>query len=186
MHDDALGAALLALARGTIEAQFGREFVGPRHDALEREGATFVTLKHEGALRGCIGTLEPVRALRDDVAHNALAAAFSDPRFDPLRHAELGGLCVEVSLLGPCEEVVCRDEEHLLAQLRPGVDGLVLRYGRRRGTFLPQVWDAVPEPRRFLRELKHKAGLPGDFWHPDIAIARYEVAKWSEAEEVTR
>ncbi len=177
---DHLGAALVTLARGAIGSEFGRRAPTADHDELDRPGATFVTLKLDDDLRGCIGTLEPIRKLRTDVQENARRAAFSDPRFPPLRVHEFEAIDVEVSLIGPSAAIECEREEHLLAQLRPGVDGVILSYGYRRGTFLPQVWESLPEPRSFLRELKRKAGLPDDFWHPELKVARYTVEKWTE------
>lgn len=177
---DELGAALLRLARGAIGTEFGLPAATVQHEALDRPGATFVTLKLGDDLRGCIGTLESTRPLRRDVEENARRAAFSDPRFPPLSAREFDSVGIEVSLLGPSEPIACKDEEDLLAQLHPGVDGLVLSHGFRRGTFLPQVWEALPEPRRFLHELKRKAGLPDDFWDPQLSIARYTVEKWTE------
>jgi AmmeMemoRadiSam system protein A len=181
--DVSLGRALLVLARGAIAAEFGGEPGAAEHPELERPGATFVTLTETGLLRGCIGTLEPRRTLRADVQQNALNAAFNDPRFPPLGRDELDRIEVEVSLLGPSEPLPCRDEEDLVAKLRPHVDGLVLAFGGRRGTFLPQVWESLPDPREFVRELKRKAGLPADFWRPGIEVSRYAVAKYTSAME---
>ncbi|RMH17860.1 MAG: AmmeMemoRadiSam system protein A [Acidobacteria bacterium] len=141
-------------------------------------GAVFVTLRRGGALRGCIGSLEAYRPLFEDLRANALAAAFHDPRFPSLRADELEDLEIEVSLLSPPEPLRFSSEEEALAQLRPGRDGVVLSYRGHRGTFLPQVWKQLPEPRRFLARLKEKAGLPADFWDPEIALARYAVDTW--------
>lgn len=185
MNDAVLGRALLVLARGAIESRFGHDTPGvPAYPELEMPGATFVTLRSDGHLRGCIGTLLPVRPLRHDVTHNALNAAFSDPRFAPLERTELDTLDVEVSLLASPTPMEFQDEASLLAQLRPDVDGLVLRYAGRRATFLPQVWESLPDPREFLRELKRKAGLPADFWHADLEVLRYTVDKWTEREHL--
>lgn len=180
MNDGGLGRVLLAVARGAIAARFGRSSPRVEHAALAQPGASFVTLRQDDRLRGCIGSLEARRALGIDVAENACSAAFRDPRFAPLAPREFRTTVVEVSLLAPAEALECRDEEHLLAQLRPGIDGLVLSYGHRRGTFLPQVWDVLPDPRRFVRELKQKAGLAADFWHSALRVERYTVTKWSE------
>ena len=177
---DELGAALLILARGAIGAELGRPADRADHPELDRPGATFVTLRMNDDLCGCIGTLEPRRKLRTDVEENARRAAFSDPRFPPLSARDFDVVDVEVSLLGASEPIACEGEEHLLAQLRPGVDGLIISYEFHRGTFLPQVWESLPEPRSFLRELKRKAGLPHDFWHPELEVARYTVEKWTE------
>jgi len=181
MPIDPLGYTLLALARKSIDQRFGIE-VSPTtpHPALSQPGATFVTLTLRGKLRGCIGSLEARRPLATDVAENALAAAFADPRFSPLTKQEWLDTRVEVSLLDASEPMQFDDEAQALAQLRPGIDGLILRHGHRRATFLPQVWESLPEPRQFLAQLKLKAGLAADFWDEDISLARYGVQKWKE------
>ncbi len=176
-----LGIVLLSAARGAIAERLGRECSAPAaHEALDRPGATFVTLTQQGKLRGCIGSLEAHRALGRDVRENALAAAFRDPRFAPLAVEEFEATRVEVSLLTPAVAMSFRDEADFMAQLRPGVDGIVLQYGHHRSTFLPQVWESLPEPQQFMQQLKRKAGLPPNFWHEEVSIARYEVTKWKE------
>lgn len=135
--------------------------------------ATFVTLHRYGELRGCIGILEAVRPLVEDVAYHAYAAAFEDYRFTPLTAAELEGLEIHISVLSPPEPLHFRSEAELLQQLRPGIDGLVLRDRGCRGTFLPSVWQSLREPREFLRHLKVKAGLPSDWWSDTLAVERY-------------
>lgn len=181
--DRDLGVALLRLARRAIAEHLGVPLApAPAHDALAEPGATFVTLLRDGELRGCIGSLEPRRRLAVDVHENALGAAFRDPRFAPLRRQEFGVVVVEVSLLGRSEPMRFGDEPDLLRQLVPGRDGLVLEYRERRATFLPQVWDALPQPREFVAALKRKAGLPHDFWSPALGAWRYTVSKWSETE----
>ncbi len=183
MPDRDLGGALLRIARDAIGAEFGMpvETAGS-HDALERPGATFVTLTQDGELRGCIGSLEARRLLRRDVHENAVAAAFRDPRFPPLTSAKFGAVSIEVSLLSSCERLRAADEEQLLAQLRPGVDGLTIECDRRRATFLPQVWESFAEPRQFVAALKRKAGLGADFWGPQLCASRYTVTRWKESE----
>jgi AmmeMemoRadiSam system protein A len=109
----------------------------------------------------------------EDVAHNAFAAAFRDPRFPALSAAELQELEIGISVLGPTESVSFGTEEELLGKLRPGIDGLVLQDGRHRGTFLPAVWESLPEPAEFLYHLRQKAGLPGDYWSETLQIERY-------------
>ena len=141
--------------------------------ALSSRGATFVTLKHNGELRGCIGSLEPLSSLVEDVARNAYAAAFRDPRFPALTAAELQDLEIGISVLGPTEPVEFGSEAELLGRLRPGIDGLVLRDGHHRGTFLPAVWASLPKPAEFLGYLKQKAGLPCDYWSDTLEIERY-------------
>lgn len=180
MHDTELGNALLALARGAIGERFGRPAAAAVHDALGEPGASFVTLTQGGQLRGCIGSLETHRALGHDVRENALAAAFRDPRFPPLAAGEFEFTRVEVSLLTAPAPMAFADEADFMAQLRPGVDGIVFRYGRHHSTFLPQVWESLPDPHQFMQQLKRKAGLPPNFWHESVGIARYEVMKWKE------
>lgn len=175
------GKILLQLAHAAIAERFG---VAPaavqQADWLAKPGATFITLKEGGRLRGCIGSLEARRPLLDDVRHNALAAAFSDPRFPPLLENELNKIGVEVSVLSEAKPMNFFDERDALAQLRPGVDGIILEWGMHRATFLPQVWEELPHPQRFLSHLKNKAGLSGDFWSDDIKLSRYTVQKFSE------
>ncbi len=185
MSIDALGDALLAVARSAIGAALGLPGgADPSHPGLSRPAATFVTLKMHGELRGCIGTLEPFRPLGLDVRENALAAAFRDPRFLPLTTGEFEATTVEVSLLSESRALDIAGEDDLLAQLHPGHDGLVLQYGHHRATFLPQVWDALADPRDFVVALKRKAGLPADFWSPRMVVSRYGVTKWAEAAAV--
>ncbi len=181
MTADDLGAALLRLARNAIGERLGLPPTPvAQHAAFTQPAATFVTLTREGQLRGCIGSLQAQRPLAADVAENALAAAFRDPRFAPLTAEEWPRVRVEVSLLAAAEPLAFSDEAEALAKLRPHRDGLILTHGNRRATFLPQVWEALPQPRDFLRQLKLKAGLPGDFWDARIALARYAVQKWKE------
>ncbi len=180
MSDTEIGDALLALARGAIAERFGRPGTTAAHEALHEPGATFVTLTQDGNLRGCIGSLEAHRPLAQDVRENALAAAFRDPRFAPLAAEELEFTRVEVSLLTAPVPMVFADEADFMAQLRPGSDGIVFQYGRHRSTFLPQVWESLPDPALFMQQLKRKAGLPPNFWHETVTISRYEVTKWKE------
>ena len=156
-----LGKVLLTVARSAIADKLSLPAQPDiTHAALAQPGATFVTLKRAGDLRGCIGSVRPVRPLGEDVRANALAAAFGDPRFPPLTAFEFAKVEVEVSLLTADEPIDAVDEDDLLARIRPGLDGLILQFGPRRATFLPQVWDALPVPREFLAALKQKAGLP--------------------------
>ena len=181
--DAELGRVLLAIARSAIGEELGLDSLPPPvHGALTSPGATFVTLKQAGELRGCIGSLEPRRPLGVDVRENAIAAAFRDPRFPPLAPREFETTSIEVSLLSPDEPVDVRSEEELIAKLRPGVDGVVVQHGARRATFLPQVWATIADPRAFLGALKRKAGMTEDFWSPQLNVSRYTVTKWAEAE----
>ncbi len=178
------GKVLLSIARSSIAGSFGIN-TGVQEDApfLHRPGAAFVTLKSENRLRGCVGSLQAHRTLIEDVKANARAAAFHDPRFAPLAIDELSFTKIEVSLLSTLAPLAFSNQEHALSQLRPGEDGVVLQFGNHRGTFLPQVWENLPSPASFLGELKHKAGLPRDFWDDGIRLFRYTVSKWAETEE---
>ena len=182
--DDSLGHALITRARNAI-ADALRLPVGPEpgHAALAEPGATFVTLRHGGRLRGCIGTLEACRPLEHDVRLHALAAAFQDTRFEALREEEFAALEIEVSLIGPSEALSAASEAEALQALQPGVDGVILEYRGRRATFLPQVWDALASPADFLGALKRKAGLPEDFWAESLQLRRYRVRKFDEVIE---
>lgn len=170
--------ALLDLARDSIRhgLEHGRplpvDLAGLPPELTVRR-ATFVTLELGGQLRGCIGSLEAVRPLAEDIARNAYAAAFRDPRFAPLGKEEFAGLGLHLSLLTPAEPMSFASEEDLLGQLRPGVDGLILEEGGRRGTFLPAVWEQLPNPRQFLEHLKLKAGLPRGYWSASLKVYRY-------------
>lgn len=135
--------------------------------------ASFVTLHKGDKLRGCIGTITAFQPLVSDVAYHAHAAAFSDHRFSPVCLEEFPELSIHVSVLSVPEPLYFSSEEQLLEQLRPGVDGLILQEGWHRGTFLPSVWESLPEPRLFLQQLKRKAGLPADYWSNTLKISRY-------------
>ena len=179
--DEEKGSTLLTLARSEIGSKLGQERSSlAQADWLDEPGACFVTLTRQGELRGCIGTLEAHRPLGVDVRENAVAAAFRDPRFTPLTLVEFDDIRVEVSLLSPTEVLVVASEEHALASLRPGVDGVVFEYRHYRSTFLPQVWEQLPEPAEFMAYLKRKAGLSTDFWAEDVRLSRYTVSKWKE------
>lgn len=176
-----VGETLLALARNAINVRLGQPMTAVAdHPALHENGATFVTLTQHGNLRGCIGSLEAWRPLSKDVQENALAAAFRDPRFRPLSADELPGTRVEVSLLKPAEPMSFTSEADALAQLRPEIDGVIFAAGNHRATFLPQVWEQLPDPVSFMAHLKKKAGLPADYWGRDIRLERYHVQKWKE------
>jgi AmmeMemoRadiSam system protein A len=178
---DDRGAVLLALVRGALEEALGGEVSPPAEPAwLAEPGASFVTLKLEGELCGCIGSIQAYRPLAEDVRANALGAAFRDPRFQPLQADQLPRLRISVSVLSALEPVEWSDEADLLRRLRPGVDGLVLEHDGHRGTFLPAVWRQLPAPGDFLRQLKRKAGLAPDFWAPDVRVSRYTVESWTE------
>jgi len=183
MTDDILGRQLLAVARHAIASELALETVAPDTDgALLRPGATFVTLMCAGELRGCIGSLRATRAVGVDVRENALAAAFRDPRFSPLGKEEFAALSIEISLLSAPRKASFASEAELCARLVPFVDGVALELGGRHATFLPQVWETIPEPRAFLAALKAKADLPADFWSAHLNVSLYGVTKWKESE----
>jgi AmmeMemoRadiSam system protein A len=178
-----LGIAVLTLARSAIAERLGLSALeAMTHTSLEQHSATFVTLMQAGKLRGCVGSLHRRRTLRDDVRANAVAAAFRDPRFAPLEARELAHTSLEVSLLSPEERIVVASEEELMTRLRPGVDGVIIEFGRHRATLLPQVWEQLQDPRNFLAALKLKAGLPEDFWSSGMLVSRYGVTTWKEQE----
>ena len=149
---------------------------------LGERAASFVTIYLHGQLRGCIGNLQATRPLIEDVAHNAYAAAFKDPRFDPVTWSEFLELQIEISVLSPLQVMQFENEAGLLDQLRPGVDGLVFEVGSYRATFLPKVWDHIPVKQAFLGELKSKAGLASDFWSETVNVHRYTTNTFSSRE----
>lgn len=173
------GEVLIAIARESIE-RVGNVAVHARWTEawLREPGASFVTLKIEGELRGCIGSIEARRTLGEDVARNAHAAAYRDPRFPAVSADEVPRLAVEVSVLSEREPLAAADERDALSLLRPGIDGIYLEYEGLSSTFLPQVWESLPAPEDFLGELKRKAGLPRAFWHPGVRLSRYTVEKF--------
>lgn len=182
MFTDDQGRLLLARARAAIAREFGENPPAlPHPDWLDQPGAVFVTLTENGRLRGCIGSLLAHRLLAEDLDHNARAAAFNDPRFPRLSRAELDRVRVEVSILSAATPLNFTDEADALTRLRPGVDGVILEQGRHRATFLPQVWEQLPDPHQFMAHLKQKAGLPTDFWATDLKLSRYGVEKFKEA-----
>lgn len=180
--DKPLGPALITLARHAIATRLGlSEPLPGEHPALAALGTSFVTLTAGGALRGCIGQLVATRPLGEDVRANALAAAFSDPRFAPLAAAEWPVIRVEVSVLGAVEYLACPTEEDCLRLITPGVDGVILASGRRHATFLPQVWAQLPDPQEFIEQLLRKAGLPVGGWPADMELGLYHVDEYREA-----
>ena len=175
------GATLLAIARAAISTALGQPRRASEDEPwLQESGASFVTLTQNGQLRGCIGSLEARRALLADVKANAVAAATQDPRFRALTASELEQTEVEVSLLSPLQPMAFTSEAQALAQLRPGIDGVLFEYGRHRSTFLPQVWEQLPNAAQFMAHLKHKAGLAPTFWAEGVRLQRYTVSKWKE------
>lgn len=142
-------------------------------EPLQQIRSCFVTLEINGELRGCIGSLEATRPLITDVHHNAYAAAFSDPRFSPLQEKEFPLIEMHISILGTPEPMSFESEEDLITQVRPGIDGLILEAEGRRGTFLPSVWESLPDTEGFLTHLKMKAGLPNNYWSDQVKMWKY-------------
>ncbi|ALG66533.1 AmmeMemoRadiSam system protein A [Beggiatoa leptomitoformis] len=143
--------------------------------ALQAVRASFVTLMLKGNLRGCIGTLIASQSVISDVAYHAQAAAFHDPRFPPVTNNEFSLLDIHISVLNPAEPLIFNSEAMLLQQLRPHIDGLIFEVAGHKATFLPSVWESLPTPDVFLRQLKQKAGLPADFWSDSVKAQRYTV-----------
>lgn len=170
---------LLDIARRSVVEGLGRHLPDspPEHAAapgsLLEPRATFATLELDGQLRGCCGTIEPRRPLLHDVWYNAWTSAYADPRFPPVSADELAALAFTISVLTPLEPLAASSEAELIAQLEPGVDGIVLAWGSARATFLPAVWHALPEPREFLAHLRRKAGFPGSLSWSAITTLRY-------------
>ena len=167
---------LIKLARMAILEEFEGKKLINKNDWLEKypylkeNRASFVTLKIDGNLRGCIGSILPHRPLIDDIIENSKAAAFSDPRFTPLTPQEYEKIKVEVSLLTIPQKVEYEDKQDLMQKIRPGVDGVILQLANHQATFLPSVWEELPVFDLFFAHLCMKAGLPGDclMYHPII------------------
>jgi uncharacterized protein len=177
------GKVLLPIARASIASALGRVHLADENAPwLQEQGACFVTLTQNGELRGCIGTLEAHRSLLLDVKANAHAAAFRDPRFALLAALELDRTEVEISLLSTMKPLLFSGERDALKQLKQGVHGVVFEYGRHRSTFLPQVWEQLPNVVEFMAHLKYKAGLSPDFWADEVRLSLYTVSKWKESE----
>lgn len=182
---DAEQQLLLQLARESIEygLQHQHEIALSADNyppQLQEQRATFVTLHLNNQLRGCIGTLEAYQPLVLDVAHNAYAAAFNDPRFMPVTQSEVNKLEIHISILNPAEQLRFGSEQELIGQIRPGVDGLIMQDGRSRGTFLPSVWEQLTGPKEFIHHLKLKAGLPADYWSESLRVWRYTTTAFPE------
>lgn len=157
-----------------------RDTLAVAHSELLESRATFVTLTINGQLRGCIGSLVPQRVLIDDIAHNAKAAAFSDPRFSPLTKPEYERVHVEISLLSIPQALEYNDIADLKSKLRPDVDGVILKKGHYQATFLPQVWEQLPSFELFFAHLCQKAGLGGNCLEQKPEIYTYQAEKIKE------
>lgn len=174
---------LLTIARQTITAELDGTKFEPENieDTWKKNRATFVTLTKQGKLRGCIGSLEAHRSLIEDIQQNALHAAFSDPRFPPLTKAELADIKIEISILTPPQKLEYSDADDLLEKLKVGEDGVIIRKDWHSATYLPQVWEDLPNKKEFLSSLCVKAGLPLDAWRAgDLEVQTYEVEKMGE------
>jgi uncharacterized protein len=177
---------LLELARQAVEAGVRGKALpaidpGSMSPTLQAEGASFVTLTSHGNLRGCIGALQPYQSLAEDVREHAVAAALEDHRFPPVQEGELANIQIEVSRLTIPTPLDYRDTGELLAKLRPGVDGVILRDGFRRATFLPQVWEKIPDAESFLCNLCYKMGVAADTWkRKHLEVLVYQVEEFHE------
>ena len=184
------GQMLVKLARQTLMERFGKQIPQGKIDSLNMalkdpcfqiSCGTFVTLKIKGQLRGCIGNLTSNDSLISGVRRNAINAAFHDPRFAPLRASELDRVEIEISILTEPKPMNYRDAADLLSKLRSGVDGVTVRLGHASATFLPQVWEQLPQPQDFLAHLCMKAGLAADAWKMSrIEISTYQVQYFEE------
>ncbi|MBN2085952.1 MAG: AmmeMemoRadiSam system protein A [Anaerolineales bacterium] len=177
---------LLAIARDSIAVQLNDK-IEPRLDLeslppeLQVPGASFVTLTRDGNLRGCIGSLEARQPLAADVHEHAGDAAFRDFRFPPLTQSELDDLHIEISVLSAPVPLPYSHPEALPALLHPGQDGIILARGMRRATFLPQVWDQIPDPYSFLDMLCEKMGFDYDLWRREkLEVSIYHVESFEE------
>jgi AmmeMemoRadiSam system protein A len=177
---------LLETARNAIWKELNKEeklplVIDEYSPILQEKGACFITLKKKGVLRGCVGSIEVVQPLIQDVRDRAVAAAFQDYRFPPLTLPELDEIRIEISrLTQPCK-LNYEDAEDLINKLRPQIDGVILRYQTRRATFLPQVWEQLPSPELFLNRLCVKMGLDQSAWRSvKLQVETYQVEKFQE------
>lgn len=177
---------LLRLAREAMERGVKNEELPPLDpsslpSSLREEGSSFITLTSHGELRGCIGSLEPYESLAEDVRQHAVAAALNDPRFPPLREDELNQIQIEVSRLTRPIPLDYKDANDLLSKLHPHVDGVILRDTFHRATFLPQVWEKIPDPEEFLNNLCYKMGARQDLWRSKhLEVLTYQVEEFHE------
>lgn len=171
-------ALMMKIARDSIHhgLKFGQPLSVQQDkmpELFKKPRATFVTLNLDNRLRGCIGSLEAILPLAEDISLNAFRAAFQDPRFPPLIENEEKILEIEISLLTEPEPFKFKSEKELISKITPLEDGLILSDGLKRATFLPSVWLIYPDPLIFLQQLKRKAGLPVDYWADTIKVQRY-------------
>lgn len=182
------GQALVRLARRTIMERLGQKTPGDESDNLtdssfQEMRGTFVTLTIKGQLRGCIGSLDATESILDGVRRNAVNASFNDPRFSPLKADELDQVDIEISILTEPQPLEYQDSADLLSKLRVNVDGVILRKGSASATFLPQVWEQLPQPDKFLSHLCEKARLSDDAWKNEkekLEVLTYQVQYFEE------
>ncbi len=187
-YDESHGQALLKIARKTIEESLGVSGAGaaagapaPEDAVMNDKHGVFVTLTKKGQLRGCIGYLDAREPVTEAVKHNAVNAAFHDPRFSPVKASELSDIDIEVSILSDPEILPYANSEELLKKLRPGIDGVIIRSGFQSATFLPQVWEQLPDKKEFLGHLCLKAGLPSNAWEKNmLEVLTYQVQYFEE------
>ena len=181
---------LLRMARDAMERGVKGEKLPPLDDSsltprLREEGASFITLTVRGQLRGCIGALEPYQSLAQDVREHAVAAALEDPRFPAVSERELNGIQIEVSRLTRPLPLEYKDADDLLSKLHPHVDGVILRDAFHRATFLPQVWEKIPDPVEFLGNLCYKMGASLDLWREKhLEVLTYQVEEFHESPNI--
>ncbi len=178
--DIAAEAIAVVLRTGRREPVTGLAEFQQLPAALQEPGATFVTLRREQRLLGCVGTMEAYQPLAVDVAVHAVAAAFDDPRVPAVTAADFAAMSIHVSLLGPLEALGAGSLGELLDALRAGVDGLLVQALGRRATFLPSVWEQLPDPEQFVAALWRKAGLPPGHWTHDLVVSRYVVEEFGD------
>lgn len=181
-----LNNVLLQIAKNAILSNFDNRYtldtekILQEHPFLKKKGAAFVTLKYDKNLRGCIGSIVAHRTLYDDIVHNAISAAFCDPRFKPLHVDELSHINLEVSVLSEPTILEYKDFDDLCEKVQPKIDGLILKHGGCQGTFLPQVWEQLRTPKEFLEHLSMKAGADMSIYSQHPTIYRYGVAAIEE------
>jgi len=180
---------LLILARQALTLAVNNKPIPPIDSScltplLRQIGASFVTLTEEGELRGCVGALEPTMPLAEDVQYHAVAAALQDYRFPPVRPAEVLNIVIEISRLTLPQPLLYKGPQDLITRLRPDIDGVIINDGYRRATFLPQVWEKLPNPRAFLAHLCQKMGAPSDLWERrELQVLTYQVEEFHEQPE---
>jgi len=180
---------LLMLARQTLMLAVNNKPIPPIDltcltPLLQQNGASFVTLTEEGELRGCVGALEPTMPLAEDVRYHAVAAALQDYRFPPVRPAEVSRIVIEISRLTLPQPLLYKGPQDLITRLHPNIDGVIINDGYRRATFLPQVWEKLPNPRAFLAHLCQKMGAASDLWERrELQVLTYQVEEFHEQPE---